>query len=186
MTAGRPTFVGHLIGASFGMVFVIVNAAGLEAAAAVPLRILAVAAFAVVLVAFVRTVRILRAAGDRPPVGFTRFFWLVVAIEAVALFGGLAVLRQIEPAAALGWIALVVGVHFYPLARLWREGRRQLLSIATAMTILGVVGLLLAFTLHDAVLVATVSGVGSGAVLLGWSLLQAVGTLSARSAVTPG
>lgn len=178
MNTHIPTFVGHLIGASFGVVFVLVNAAGLPAAVAVPLRILAVTAFAVVLVAFLRTLSELRAA-DRPhPAGFTRAYWVIVAVEGIALFGGLAVLRQVEPAAALGWIALVVGAHFFPLARLWREGRNQLVSIATAMTILGVAGLVLAFTLHDAVLVAVVSGIGSGVVLIGWSLSQAIGTLS--------
>lgn len=189
MTARVPTHVGHIIGASFGMVFVLVNAAGLPSAFAVPLRIAAVAVFAVVLVAFFRTVRDVRdvqTAGQPRPVGFTRFYWAVVAIEVVALFGGLAVLRQVEPAAALGWIALVVGVHFFPLARLWEDGRTQLTSIATAMTVLGVVGLVLAFTVHDAVLVAVVSGVGSGVVLLGWPLMRAVGTLSARRSAAMG
>jgi hypothetical protein len=180
MTSRSPTFVGHLIGASFGLVFVLVNAAGLPAVLGVALRITAVAAFAVVLAGFLHTVRDLRAAGGAPPAGFTRFFWLVVLIEAVALVGGLAVIRQVEPAAALGWIALVVGLHFFPLARLWPEGRRQLQAIATAMTALGVIGLVLAFTTRDAVLVAVVSGVGSGLVLLGWSLVQAVETLAGR------
>lgn len=106
---------------------------------------------------------------------------MVVALEALALFGGLAVLRPIEPAAALGWIALVVGVHFLPLAGLWPEGRTQLLWIASLMSALGVLGLVLAFTVHDAVLVAVVSGVGSGLVLLGWSLGQSLRTLIGRT-----
>jgi hypothetical protein len=176
-----PTFIGHLIGASFGLVFVLVNAGGLPVPISAPLQIAAVAACGVVVVAFLRTARDLRIAGRQRPAGFTRFYWLVVLIEAVALFGGLAVLRQIEPAAALGWIALVVGVHFYPLARLWPEGRAHLRAIATAMTVLGITGLVLAFTVHDAELVAVVAGVGSGLVLLGWSLAQAAGTLTART-----
>lgn len=177
MTDRDPTVVGHVIGASFGMVFVLVNSGGLPQVLAVPLRVAAVAAFAVVLMAFVRTAREPRAAEDPRPVGFTRFYWAVVALEVIALFGGLAILRQVEPAAALGWIALVVGLYFFPLAQLWREGRRQLLAIASSMTALGVIGLVLAFTVHDAVLVAVVSGVGSGVVLLGWSLRQAILTL---------
>lgn len=180
MNPRTPTFIGHVIGASFGTVFVLVNSSGLPTGVAIVLRILAVVAFTVVLLGFVRTVRELRAAGQPAPVGFTRFYWTVVALEAIALFGGLAVLRPIEPAAALGWIALVVGVHFVPLARLWREGRTQLLWIAVIMTALGLLGLILAFSVHDAVLVAVVSGVGSGAVLLGWSLVQAFRTLSER------
>ena len=92
------------------------------------------------------------------------------------LFGGLAVLTRIEPAAALGWIALVVGLHFIPLSRLWPEGRRQILSIGVVMTALGLVGLALAFATHEQSLVALVSGVGSGAVLLGSSLTSALRT----------
>ncbi len=181
MNRRAPTFIGHLIGASFGTVFVLVNASGLPSNAAVPLRILAVIAFVVVVLGFVRTVRELRATGAPRPVGFPRFYWMVVALEALALFGGLAVLRPIEPAAALGWIALVVGVHFLPLAGLWPEGRTQLLWIASLMSALGVLGLVLAFTVHDAVLVAVVSGVGSGLVLLGWSLGQSLRTLIGRT-----
>lgn len=180
MSHRSPTFVGHLIGASFGLVFVLVNVAGLPALLAVGLRIAAAAAFAVVLLGFLRTARVLREAGRARPVAFTPFYWLVVLIEALALVGGLAVLRQVEPAAALGWIALVVGLHFFPLSRLWPEGRRQLVAIATAMTVLGVIGLALAVMTQDAVLVAVIAGVGSGLVLLGWSLVQAVGTLTGR------
>ncbi len=180
MTYRSPTFVGHLIGASFGLVFVLVNATGLPVVLATTLRAAAVAAFVVVVLGFLRTAQDLRRAGRARPAGFTRFYWFVVLIEALALFGGLAVLRQVEPAAALGWIALVVGVHFFPLARLWPEGRRQLVAIATAMTALGVIGLVLAFSTRDAGLVGVVSGVGSGLVLLGWSLVQSVGTLTGR------
>lgn len=180
MSQHTPTFIGHLIGASFGTVFVLVNASGLPTGVAILLRVLAVVAFTVVLLGFLRTSRELRAAAQPAPVGFTRFYWMVVALEAIALFGGLTLLRPIEPAAALGWIALVVGVHFLPLARLWPEGRTQLLWIAGIMTALGVLGLVLAFSVHDAVLVAVVSGVGSGVVLLGWSLVQAFRTLTGR------
>lgn len=175
-----PTFIGHVIGGSFGVAFVLANVSSLPPAPAVLLRVLAIAAFAVVVVAFYSTAREWRAAGRSQPVGFTRFYWLVVVIEVIALLGGLAVLRQLEPAAALGWIALVVGAHFFPLARLWPEGRAQLRAIAASMAALGVLGLVLAFTMHDAALVAVVSGVGSGAVLLGWSLRQAIGTLRGR------
>ncbi|WP_168796456.1 hypothetical protein [Arthrobacter echini] len=42
MNPRTPTFIGHLIGASFGTVFVLVNATGRPPGVAVPLRILAV------------------------------------------------------------------------------------------------------------------------------------------------
>jgi hypothetical protein len=175
-----PTFIGHVIGGSFGVAFVLANVSSLPPMPAVLLRVLAIATFAVVVVAFYSTAREWRTAGRAQPVGFTGFYWLVVVIEVIALLGGLAILRQLEPAAALGWTALVVGMHFFPLARLWPEGRSQLRAIAGSMTVLGVLGLVLAFTVHDAAAVAVVSGVGSGAVLLGWSLRQAIGSLRGR------
>lgn len=97
------------------------------------------------------------------------------------LFGGLAILRLIEPAAALGWIALVVGGHFFPLSRLWAPGRAQLTAIAIAMTLLGIAGLTLAFATHNADAVALVSGVGSGVVLLVAGLVAAVRTMTQRA-----
>jgi len=172
-----PTYVGHVVGASFGLVFVIVNSSPMGTALRGIVCALAGAAFAVVLAAFVRTVGAERRSEARGrPVGFDRRYWLIVAVEVVALFGGLAVLTRIEPAAALGWIALVVGVHFIPLSRLWPEGRRQILAIGVAMTVLGLAGLVLAFTTQDQPLVALVSGVGSGTVLLGTALTSALRT----------
>jgi hypothetical protein len=172
-----PTYVGHVIGASFGLVFVVVNSSSMGSALRGVVCALAGAAFAAVLAAFARTVGAERRSETRGgPFGFDRRYWLIVAVEAVALFGGLAVLTRIEPAAAIGWIALVVGVHFIPLSRLWPEGRRQILAIGVAMTALGIVGLVLAFATHEQSLVALVSGVGSGAVLLGTSLTSALRT----------
>jgi hypothetical protein len=166
-----------VIGASFGLVFVILNSSPLGSVLRAGVCALAGAAFAVVVAAFARTVAAERRSENRHAVvGFDRRYWLIVAVEVVALFGGLAVLARVEPAAALGWIALVVGVHFVPLSRLWAPGRRQILAIGVAMTALGVVGLVLAFTTHREALVALVSGLGSGAVLLGSTLTSAMRT----------
>jgi hypothetical protein len=175
----RPAFtsVGHLVAASFGLAFVVANSTSLPAGVRVVVCVVAAVAAAVVLAGFLRTSRG-RPAGTAVA-GFTRGFWAVVAVEVVALFGGLAVLRTVEPAAALGWIALVVGLHFVPLSRLWVDGRTQLLGIAVAMTVLGLVGLGLAFGTHRPTVVALVSGVGSGVVLLGWTCAAAVRTLAA-------
>jgi hypothetical protein len=170
------TYIGHVIGASFGLVFVVVNSSPLGPQLRGAACVLAGAAFAVVLTAFARTVADERRSETRDPVRLDRHYWLIVTVEAVALFGGLAVLARIEPAAALGWIALVVGLHFIPMSRLWPPGRRQILLIGIAMTALGVVGLTLAVTTHDREAVALVSGVGSGVLLLGSTLVSALRT----------
>jgi hypothetical protein len=168
-----PTYVGHVVGASLGLVFVVVNSSPLGPVLRGVACALAGAAFAVVLAAFARTVAAERRSQRRgDPVDFDRRYRLIVAVEVVALLGGLAVLTRIEPAAALGWITLVVGVHLIPLSRLWSQGR-QILSIGVAMTALGVIGLVLAFATQDQSLVAVVCGVGSGAVLLGTTLISA-------------
>lgn len=170
-----------MIGASFGLAFVVANTSPLGPVLRGVVCVLAGAAFAVVLGAFARTVSAERRSESRQPVvGFDRRYWMVVAVEVVALFGGLAVLSRVEPAAALGWIALVVGLHFIPLSRLWAPGRRQILSIGVAMTALGVIGLVLAFATHQQSPVALVSGVGSGAVLLGSTLASALRTWGVR------
>lgn len=166
-------FIGHVIGGSFGLVFILVNGGLVPIAARWALSVVSVLAFVFVLVVFVRSTTS-QGGQSRPAVGFTGRYWLVVAGEAILLFGGLAILRPIEPATALGWIALIVGIHFVPLALLWREGRRELLTIGSLMVGLGLVGLALAFSTSDGPLVSLISGVGSGVVLLGSAVLGAI------------
>src|SRR5690606_14266526 len=96
------------------------------------------------------------------------------------LFGGLAVIRSVQPAAALGWIALIVGLHFIPMAWLWPTGRAELLAIGITMAVLGVIGLGLAFVDGDGPLVALVFGGGAGGILLGWPTIVAASSLSRR------
>jgi hypothetical protein len=178
-----PTYIGHVIGSTFGLVFVLVNSAPLPSAFRVGLCALAVAMFLVVVAGFITTLRTADREEDDSVVGFTARFWIIVGVEAVLLFGGLAIVRPIEPAAALGWIALVVGAHFFPLSRLWAPGRAQIMAIAIAMTSLGVAGLTVAFTTHNQDAVALLAGVGSGIVLLVAAFLVALGSLTRRSAV---
>ncbi|WP_131096944.1 hypothetical protein [Streptomonospora litoralis] len=172
--AMHPRFAGLLIGSSFGAVFVCVNVQPpLPAAASATLRVAAVAAFlTVVALGFAAARRGAfgesgadDASAGRPPM-FGRGFLLVVAAEAVVLFGGFPVLRELgAPAEAnLAWIALVVGVHFIALAAVWRAP-----SVAVpgaALALLSAAGFALAAAAL-APLVPLVSGVGSGAVLLG-------------------
>ncbi|WP_111719093.1 hypothetical protein [Homoserinimonas sp. OAct 916] len=182
-----PTTIGHVIGSSFGLVFVLVNSAPFTPWLRIGASVLAVAVFLVILAAFGRTARLSRRGGalhgeaDDAVVGFPLRYWIIVGTEAILLFGGLAIIQQFEPAATLGWIALVVGVHFFPLSRLWSSGRAQIVAIAYAMTVLGIVGLVLAFTTHNMDIVTLVSGVGSGIVLLGTAFIVAIHTLTQRS-----
>src|SRR6266540_275143 len=76
--------------------------------------------------------------------GFTdRRYWAVVGFEAAALFGGLIVIKAVlgRPDMAVAWIAVVVGAHFFALARVWPT--RSFHVLATVMVILGVSGLVL-------------------------------------------
>lgn len=176
MSVSRDFTIGHLIGASFGLVFILVNGGWLPPAGRWVLSAAGIVAFVVVLIAFIITAR--RGAAERPEVGFTGRYWLIVAAEAILLFGGLALVRVVEPAAALGWIALVVGVHFIPMAWLWPTGRTEFLTIGVSLATLGLIGLGLAFATGNGPLVALIAGVGSGVVLLGSAVLAALPALS--------
>ncbi len=177
----RGTYVGHVIAASFGSVFVWVNSGSLSPAWRLTAIILAVAAFLVVAAAFLRTLRNWNdVAPETKSTRFSKPFWLIVTAEVVVLFGGREIVNQIEPSAILGWIALVVGLHFIALAVWWMRGQIAILSSGVALTLLGIAGLVIGFITHQAEAVALLSGVGSGVVLLGTGLIAAIRTLVTR------
>jgi uncharacterized membrane protein len=91
--------------------------------------------------------------------------WLIVALEAGALFGGLVVINGVlhHSAVSVAWVALVVGVHFFGLARIWRMPLYHWLG--AAMTILGLTGFLIDALGGTAAIVGLVAGVGSGMAL---------------------
>jgi hypothetical protein len=170
----RDEHAGLLIGALFGMIFVLVNAGGLPTAVALVLRGLAILAF-VGLVIVVATGRGGEQPEPTPGVTFGRRYGLVVMAEVIAIVAGLSVLNRVfdAPEAGVAWIALVVGVHFFALARVWRAP--QITWPGIALTTLGVAGLLMAALGASDTAIATVSGVGSGMVLLGgcwWGVLH--------------
>lgn len=172
-SAQTPTTdIGHVIGGVFGLVFVVANSGSLAVPARATTIALASFAFAFVVIAFIRSSRRASRSTRRQDERFDKRYLLIVIIEVVALFGGLALLRPIEPAVTLGWIALVVGAHFFPFAALWPRGGAQFRIIGAALALLGALGLLLAFTTHDRDLVALVSGVGSGIALLGLGVVS--------------
>ncbi len=182
----RGALTGGLVGVGFGLVFVLVNSAGLGGWTTV-LRVAAVVVAVVVVVDLVR--RLGPAAGPggpaaasdpteaTDPIGATgpaarrvgpwsRGYLLVVAAEAVALFGGVQVVVRLldAPRYAIAWVAFVVGVHFVGLALLWRVRRFHLL--AAAMVGLAVVAVVAGAAGASDAVVRLVAGVGSGVVLL--------------------
>ncbi|WP_234332511.1 hypothetical protein [Streptomyces sp. NRRL S-87] len=158
-------FTGRLIGGAFGTVFIQANAGALPQHLAVPLRVLAVAGFAGLLV----TRRGRTAPGGAVPAprsGFGRRYWYVVAAEVAFLVAGLLVISRVlhAPHAFVGWIALVVGVHFFGLAAAWR--RPALHALGAALTACGAVALVLAALDAPAWLTAITGGIVPGALLL--------------------
>ncbi|MFG1942660.1 hypothetical protein [Nonomuraea sp. NPDC048826] len=184
-----------MVGAVFGMVFVAVNAgAPLPPAAGTALRVLAGLALAGVIALWFLTGR--RTRGGATEAGgteggteggtgggtgggmFNRRYVVIVALEAVALFGGVRLLSALgwPEQAGVAWVALVVGVHFVALWPVWREV--SILIPGAGLTVLGLVGLALVWT-QAVAWVPIVSGVLSGLLLLGGSVFYAQRTFRA-------
>ena len=132
------------LGAVFGFVYVFANTRGFAQPVALALRAAAVLAFVVVLVLLRRS----RARNDRdngdPGTrnSFGRGYWSIVTVEVVVGLAGAAVLTWPldAPHAVLPWIALVVGVHFFPLGRLF--GQVVIHVLGTVITACGILGLI--------------------------------------------
>jgi hypothetical protein len=158
--------VGSTVAITFGTVFVLVNSAGLPAPWPVVVRVLGLLVAALLIVGLVLVVR--RGSPETPTPGsdfVDRRYWLIVALEAAALFGGLAVVNGVlhRTAVSVAWVALVVGVHFFGLAMIWHIPLYHWLG--AAMTVLGLAGFLIYGLGGSAVMVALVAGVGSGTAL---------------------
>ncbi|GGG15495.1 hypothetical protein GCM10007304_31960 [Rhodococcoides trifolii] len=173
-----PEKIGSIIGGAFGLVFVLVNTGSLPGAVAMALGLLAVLAFVAVVVAVWRVPR----ARPSGPVrgGFGKGYWIVVAIEVVAIFGGLRLISGPlnVPDAAVAWIAFVVGVHFFALAAVWKLSFFRVLAIG--LTVCGVAGLAAAFAGGPVALIDVIGAVIPGALLLGFALWGSTRALQAR------
>ena len=159
---------GLLIGATFGLVYVLVNAGALPGPVALVLRVLAAVAYAGLVVTVFRLGRPSPGSGGGG-VRFSRGYWVVVGAEVAAFIIGNAVLSGPlgRPEAVLPWVTTVVGVHFLVLARVWRTA-----SIAwqgAALSACGVLALVLAFSSAGPVAIATVAAVVPGFLLLAGS-----------------
>ncbi|MFJ6480078.1 hypothetical protein ACIQK6_08085 [Streptomyces sp. NPDC091682] len=162
---------GRLIGALFGLVFVLANAGALPTAAAVPVCVLAIASFVGLFVALRRVPA--PPAGSTTPRRFGRSFLLVVAAEVAVALAGFLVINLVfhAPQAAVPWLSLVVGLHFFGLAAVWRMP--SLRPLAAAMAACGAAGLVLVAGGASLAVIAAVAGIAPGALLLGsvaWSL----------------
>ncbi|GAA1858803.1 hypothetical protein [Brevibacterium marinum] len=189
--------IGSLIGGAFGLVFLIVNSAQFSTLGRILVLVLGVAAFAVIAVFAIRGLRRMgrtetaeiRAStqqtmpddGTREAVGlragpFGRSYWIIVAVEALALFGGTRLLSGLgHPELGVAWVAFVVGTHFYALGHVFKLNRFHVL--ATVVTLCGIVGFIAFFASLPA-FIPIFGGIIPGFVLLAfglWSLVAIEG-----------
>lgn len=178
----RGQHLGSAIAAAFGLVYVLVNSAGLPSAVAWALRVAALVVAAAVAIRLVSGRREVGTAqgsaagrsGSAGPPGrpapFGRGYWLIVLAEVVAIVVGVRVLGGPldHPEAGVAWVSVAVGVHFFALAAHFRLGFFHLLGVL--VTGCGVAGLALAFAGSTSAVVSLVGGVVPGFVLLGFAL----------------
>ncbi|GGQ40224.1 hypothetical protein BKA00_007215 [Actinomadura coerulea] len=169
-----PQLLGLLIGSGFGTAFVLANAGEpLPEGAGVAMRILAVVCLAaVVVVGFRGDRRGGTGRGDARPGWFGPRFGLVVVAEFALIFGGIAVLRALDAPQEINvaWIALIVGLHFVVLARVWKRGAIAVPGIV--LSGLGAAGMIMAAG-SSVEWIPFVSGALSGVTLLAGSLYGA-------------
>jgi hypothetical protein len=174
-----------MVAISFGAVFVLVNSAGLPAPWPTVIRVVGLLLAAMLVVGLAIVARKAPPSAQTQARGFAgRRYRLVVAVEAVALFGGLAVINGVlhRTAVSVAWVALVVGVHFFGLARIWQMPLYHWLG--AAMTVLGLAGFLIYAIGGTAGTVRLVAGVGSGAALYVAVAVALRGALRGRTPVT--
>jgi hypothetical protein len=155
-----------MIAITFGTVFVLANSAGLPVPWPLVVRVIGLLVAALLIVGIALVVHRESSATRMPASGFVdRRYWLIVVLEAAALFGGLVVINRVlhRTAVSVAWVALVVGVHFFGLARIWQMPLYHWL--AAAMTLLGLAGFLIYALGGSAAIVGLVAGVGSGMAL---------------------
>lgn len=167
--------IGSLIGGAFGLVFLIVNSAGFSTLGRTLVLIVGIAAFAAIAFLALRGLgRMKRAQAQtadsqvRTGGPFGRSYWIIVAIEAVALFGGIRLLSGMgHPEVGVAWVAFVVGTHFYALGSVFKLGRFHIL--ATVVTLCGIAGFI-AFFAGAPDFIPVLGGIIPGFVLLAFGL----------------
>ncbi|WP_338740563.1 hypothetical protein [Actinomadura luteofluorescens] len=174
-----PQLLGLLVGSGFGTAFVLANAGEpLPGAVGIALRVLAVLCLAAVVVVGFRgdrrggTERGGTGRGDARPAWFGPRFGLVVVAEFALIFGGIAALRALDAPQEVNvaWIALIVGLHFVVLARVWKRGAIAVPGVV--LSGLGAAGMIMAAA-SSVEWIPFVSGALSGVTLLAGSLYGA-------------
>ena len=173
--------IGALIGAGFGLLFLIINTGQFSTLGRTLVITVGVLAFAGIAIFAIRGLMQSGRAGRgesgkgsrrEPPLG--RAYWIIVLIEAVLLFAGTRLLAGLgHPELGVAWVAVVVGTHFYALGRVFGLDRFHVL--ATVVTLCGIGGFIAFFAAAPA-FIPVISGVISGFVLLAfaiWALIPA-------------
>lgn len=175
-----------MIAGIFGLIYVEVNAGSLPEPWRMALRVAAGVAFAglIVLLALARGAPAPADPGARSAFGLG--YWLVVAGEAAAIPAGAAVLNGPAglPHAVVGWVSVVVGVHFVVLAAIWRFRLLRLLGVA--ITLCGVAGMTAAIIGAPLAVIDTVGGVLPGVLLLAAGYAGAVGAVGQPAPTASG
>ena len=176
--SGRQT--GSVIGAVFGVVYVEANASDVGQPGSLAVRVAGVSAFVACLVLLRRGLRRHSAPSAESP-RFGPRYWLVVVAEAAVLLAGWYALNGPlgRPDAALPWVTLVVGAHFFALAVVFRARVQHLLG--ASLTLCGAIGLALALGGVPMSTVALAAGICPGFVLLAFSLWGLTGSWRAAA-----
>ncbi len=175
----RGGTTGCLIAGIFGFVYIVANAGAAPTPLPIALRALGVAALAGLLVLLRRSPAV-RSTNGSGAMRFDRAYFVIVAGEIVAGLGGLLVINGVLGAtpADLGWITLVVGVHFFALRAAW--GWPVFAWPAAALTACGVAGLVAAAAGAPAAAVDMLAGLAPGVLLLGASYRRLARGVSPR------
>ena len=164
-----PNRLGLVIGAIFGLIYVVVNARALPSPVGPLLQVLGAVTFVGVLVVL-RRARTTQVDDDAQRRGSGQAYWLVAAAEVAAGAVGIVLLNGPFdlPQGVLPWVSFVVGVHFFGLAKVW--GESSLGWLGAGITVLGALGLGLASAGASDATIASIAGVCPGALLLTGSL----------------
>ncbi|CAN5603174.1 hypothetical protein BH11ACT8_BH11ACT8_11930 [soil metagenome] len=170
------TTIARTIGATFGLVFVLVNAGTVDTPWSWVLRALGVVAFAGVMWRAWSHADV--AVQPRPSA--LRVYWASVALEVVALIAGTRLLAAHGHGEyGVAWVAFVVGFHFLPFA--WAFRVPSFLGLGLVLMALGVLGAVLGLAGAGDGAIAVAAGVGSGFVLVAWAAGPgATGSASSR------
>ena len=174
--------IGSLIGGAFGLVFLIVNSASFSTLGRILVLVMGIAAFAAIAFFAMRSLGRMKRAqistansaegqdevSPGRAVPFGRSYWIIVGVEALALFGGTRLLSGLgHPELGVAWVAFVVGTHFYALGHVFKLNRFHIL--ATVVTLCGIAGFI-AFFASIPAFIPILGGIIPGFVLLAFGL----------------